>query len=65
MCQSLIEYNSSLDNKEVRIREFNRNEINKIDVGAMSGIGYIIRKGTGMTIGIKYYYGFIDVVKKN
>lgn len=63
MYKSFVEYNDSPDDKEVHIREFNKDKINKIDIGAMGGIGYILRKGTGMTIGIKYYYGFVDVVK--
>lgn len=63
MYKSHIEFNSNHDGKETRIRTFNKDCINKIDVGAMAGLGYILNKGKGMTIGIKYYYGFIDVVK--
>lgn len=29
----------------------------------MVGLGYILSKGKGLTIGAKYYYGFVDVVK--
>ena len=29
----------------------------------MAGIGYVLRKGEGMTIGLKYYDGFTNVIK--
>ncbi len=63
MYRSNVEFNSNIDGADARIRDYNKDQINKIDVGAMCGIGYKLRKGTGMTIGIKYYYGFVDVVK--
>ncbi len=63
MYGSNIEYNSKIDDADARIRNYNKDQINKIDVGAMGGIGYTLKKGTGMTIGIKYYYGFVNVVK--
>jgi outer membrane protein with beta-barrel domain len=62
MYKSYLEYSYKGDSREDRIRNFNRDDINKIDVGAMGGVGYTLRKGTGMTLGIKYYYGFVDVV---
>ncbi len=63
MYKSFLEYNYADDSREERIRNFNKDDINKIDIGAMGGIGYVLRKGTGMTLGIKYYYGFTSVVK--
>jgi len=50
-------------------RDFNiypslyEDKINKIDAGMMAGIGYRLFKGTGWTIGAKYYYGFVNVFK--
>ncbi|MCG2462309.1 PorT family protein [Flavobacteriaceae bacterium F89] len=58
-----VEYNSDVEGKEARIRQYNRDLINRFDVGAVGGLGYQLLKGKGMTIGIKYYYGFIDVYK--
>jgi len=34
-----------------------------LDAGMMVGFGYRLLKGTGMTLGLKYYYGFVDVYK--
>lgn len=61
MYRSYIEFNSDHDGQEARIRTFNKDDINKIDVGAMVGLGYSLDRG--MTLGVKYYYGFIDVIK--
>ena len=60
---SYIEYTSDHDGLEARIRQINKDDINKFDVGAMGGLGYIFKKGKGLTLGVKYYFGFIDVMK--
>ncbi len=33
---------------------------NLFDIGAMGGLGYHFMKGTGMNLGVRYYYGFIS-----
>jgi len=63
MYKSWIEFNADIDGRDGILKEYNRENLNKIDAGAMFGIGYKLLKGTGWTIGIKYYYGFIDVYK--
>jgi hypothetical protein len=37
----------------------------KLDVGGMAGIGYAIDALNGMNFGLRYYYGFLDIVKNN
>jgi len=37
----------------------------RIDVGGMAGIGYAISAMNGMNFGLRYYYGFMDIVKNN
>lgn len=54
-------YDKSADN-QIQIKTKVTPYMNKIDVGAMAGIGYVLRKGKGMTIGVKYYYGFTNVI---
>jgi len=44
-------------------KEYNKEKINKIDVGVTAAIGYRMWKGTGWSIAAKYNYGFIDVYK--
>jgi hypothetical protein len=40
-------------------------QCNKIDVGGEAGIGYQLLKGTGVNFGLRYYCGFIDLIKDN
>ena len=59
-----VEYNSKTDEQLIHIKEYNKKFTNPIDVGALAGVGYRFnRKRTGMTIGVKYYYGFANVYK--
>ncbi|MFK5856869.1 MAG: porin family protein [Bacteroidota bacterium] len=63
MYNSWVEFESDIEGRDATIKEYNRDKINKIDVGIMIGTGYRLFKGTGWTIGAKYYYGFVDVFK--
>ena len=63
MYKSWIEFNSDVDGKEATLKDYNKDEINKIDAGIMVGLGYRFFQGTGWTLGAKYYYGFVDVYK--
>lgn len=64
MNKAWVEYNSDIDGRDSRIREYNKSKINIIDVGGAVGTGYRLNdKITGMTIGVKYYYGFVNVYK--
>lgn len=60
---SWVEFESDIEGRDAIIKEYNKDKINKLDVGLMAGIGYTLFKGTGWTIGAKYYYGFVDVFK--
>jgi hypothetical protein len=68
--KSWIEFNRNIEgenyfNKEYDaiIKEYNKDKIHRIDAGLMAGVGYRLMKGKGWTIGVKYYYGFVDVYK--
>jgi len=63
MYKSWIEFNTNIDGYDGTLKEYNRDDINKIEVGAAIGVGYKLLKGKGWTIGLKYYYGFVDVYK--
>lgn len=58
-----VEFNSDVDGKEARIKDDNQDAINRFDMGAMAGFGYKLLKGKGLSLGVKYYYGFLDVYK--
>ncbi|MDT0553454.1 outer membrane beta-barrel protein [Urechidicola vernalis] len=62
--KAYVEFNGIQDELEVRIQEDNRDAMNRIDVGAIAGFGYQLKKGEGMTIGAKYSYGFVNAYKE-
>jgi len=63
MYKSWIEFESDIDGKDASIKEYNREDLNKIDAGVTAGLGYHLFKGRGWTIGVKYYYGLVNVYK--
>lgn len=63
MYKAWVEFNSDIDNKNIRIRDFNKDKINRLDAGVTVGTGYKLMADSGMTIGVKYYYGFANVYK--
>lgn len=60
---SYVQFNSKEDGKTMRIREKNKDNTNRIDAGVAGGFGYKFRQGKGISIGLKYYHGFVDVYK--
>lgn len=56
-------YKHEFDGIEIQSSIDNRNAFNRIDAGMVSGIGYKLRNGTGMNIGLKYYHGMVDISK--
>jgi hypothetical protein len=59
-----IEFNSDVGGRDEKIKEYNKSKVNIFDVGAAFGTGYrLTDKISGMTIGVKYYYGFVNVYK--
>jgi len=62
--KSWIEFEADIEGRDAIIKEFNKEKLNKFDVGIMVGLGYTLFKGTGWTLGAKYYYGFVDVYKE-
>jgi opacity protein-like surface antigen len=63
MYKAWVEFNSDEDNKNIRVRDFNKDKINKLDAGVTVGTGYKLMADSGMTLGVKYYYGFTNVYK--
>lgn len=63
MYRSWVQFDSDIEGRDAIVKEYNKNKLNKIDVGIMVGLGYTLFKGTGWTIGAKYYYGLVDVYK--
>lgn len=63
MHKAWVEFNSETDEQTIGIKDFNKNKINRLDAGLTIGTGYKLMSDSGMTIGVKYYYGFANVYK--
>ncbi len=63
MRDAYVEFNHESDEKDIQIQEFNKDNLNRIDAGVTLGTGYKLRDDDGMTLGVKYYYGLVDVYK--
>ncbi len=64
LSKAYVEYNSNIDGRDARIRSKNKSNINPIDMGLTVGTGYrLTDKISGMSIGVKYYYGLVNVYK--
>jgi len=63
MYKSWIQFDSNIDGNSARINERNKDIINWFDMGVTAGAGYRLLNGYGWTLGVRYYYGFMDVYK--
>lgn len=63
MYKSWVEFNSEQDNRDIKTKDFNKDKINRLDAGLTLGTGYKLMPDTGMTLGLKYYYGLTNVYK--
>jgi hypothetical protein len=61
--RKINELNGVNNEQSIKIREDNTDDISKISLGPIAGFGYKLKKGTGWTVGLKYYYGLVDVYK--
>ncbi len=58
--QGYLVYNEKVNVTSTEIRIDNRNLFHRLEVAAIATTGYKFRKGEGMSLGIKYFYGFTD-----
>ena len=57
-------FNNNLPEKDDLIyKNVTKNNYTRLDAGGEIGLGYKLKKGTGMTIHADYYFGFVDVNK--
>ena len=62
MHKAWIEYQTNTDGFESEVKQFNKDDINRMEAGAAFGLGYRI-KGKGWSFGIRLYHGFTNVYK--
>jgi len=65
LTRARLNYVHSFNDVKLTTSANNRDSFNRFDVGLVSGIGYKLRKGKGMNIGVKYYVGLTDITKSN
>lgn len=58
-----MNYHHEFDGIQIESSVDNRDSFKRIDAGIISGVGYKLRNGTGMNIGLKYYHGLVDISK--
>jgi opacity protein-like surface antigen len=61
MYNAWVEFTAENDSKETRIKNFNKDNINRIDAGFTVGTGYKLMNTEGITLVLKYYYGLTNV----
>jgi hypothetical protein len=60
------EFTTEIENKDdLSFENKVIDQYRRLDVGGMAGIGFQTDKMHGMNIGLRYYYGFMDIIKDN
>ena len=57
-------YNTISNKNDVSYKNNIYGKCNWFDAGAMGGFGYHFMKGTGLNLGVRYYYGFTNILAK-
>jgi hypothetical protein len=58
-------YNTVSEKNDISYKNNIYKQCNWFDVGGMGGIGYHFMKGTGMNLGLRYYYGFMKILENS
>jgi hypothetical protein len=62
MSKSFDEFNQSVNkNEDLTYKVYNRDSYHPLDAGLIAGVGYRLMGGNGMNLGLRYYYGLVDI----
>ncbi len=61
--KSWVSFTSDENDKDIKIKQYDGYLMHRLNAGFAGGFGYKLQKGTGMTIGFRYYQGVTDVYK--
>ncbi len=61
--KAFVEFISETDARDIEVKEFNKGAIKDVDAGLSAGLGYSLSPGKGVSLGLRYYYGLVDVYK--
>jgi hypothetical protein len=56
------EFTNTVQGDDLTYRNEIRDGYHRLDAGITTGIGYRLMGGNGMNLGVRYYYGLVDVV---
>ncbi len=56
-------FTNSVNDDDLIYKNDIKDDFTRLDFGFVGGVGYKFSKGKGMTLGVKYYYGVVDVNK--
>lgn len=62
---AFLEFEGEQNNKKVVVKTDNRDLFNRFEFSLLGALGYKLKKGEGMNIGVKYYLGLSNVFKDN
>jgi hypothetical protein len=62
MNKAFDEFTQSVNKSDdLTYKLYNRNAYHPLDAGLIAGAGYRLMGGNGMNLGIRYYYGLVDI----
>lgn len=62
MNRSFDEFTNEINKSEdLTYKLYNRDAYHPLDAGLIAGIGYRLMGGNGMNLGLRYYYGLVDI----
>lgn len=59
-----LRYEGEYNNKTIELNTDNRDLFHRLEVSAIGGVGYKLKKGEGMNIGVKYMYGLTNILRE-
>ena len=58
-----LRYFGEFNDRSVEFNTDNRDIFHRMEVSAIAGVGYKLKKGEGMNIGLKYMFGLTDIIR--
>ncbi|GJM30515.1 MAG: hypothetical protein DHS20C17_31500 [Cyclobacteriaceae bacterium] len=62
--KAFVKFEGEENNKTVEIKTENKDLFTRLEFGLIGGVGYKLKKGQGMNIGMKYFYGLTNIMKE-
>jgi hypothetical protein len=63
LAQAYDEFHQNYNSEDVEYKNKIRDKIHVIDAGLAFGLGYRLKAGSGINLGLQYYYGLVPLMK--